>query len=83
MAISSRSLPIRRSRMQKALGLMFCLSMVGLLASIFLTGRNPLFPWMSGPLLVLFFFFLAAAGSVIGLAVIRSRRAATEIADKG
>ncbi|ASN18726.1 hypothetical protein [Arthrobacter sp. YN] len=82
MATTNKSLLIRQSRMQKALGLMFCMSMVGLLASIFLTGRNPLFPGMSGPLLVLF-FFLAAAGSVIGLAIIRSRRGATEIADKG
>ncbi|MGO4146903.1 hypothetical protein AB4Y77_17625 [Paenarthrobacter sp. YAF11_1] len=82
MATTNKSLLIRQSRMQKALGLMFCMSMLGLLASIFLTGRNPLFPGMSGPLLVLF-FFLAAAGSVVGLAIIRSRRAATEIADKG
>ncbi|WP_311211463.1 MULTISPECIES: hypothetical protein [unclassified Arthrobacter] len=82
MATTNKSLLTRQSRMQKALGLMFCMSMVGLLASIFLTGRNPLFPGMSGPLLVLF-FFLAAAGSVVGLAIIRSRRAATEIADKG
>jgi hypothetical protein len=52
--------------------------MVGLLVSIVLTGSNPLFPGMSGPLLVLF-FFLTAAGSVIGLAVFRSRRATTEV----
>jgi hypothetical protein len=81
MATSNKSLPIRQGRMQKALGLIFCVSMVGLLASIFLAGRNPLFLGMSGPLLVLF-FFLAAAGSVFGLAIIRSRRAAMEIADK-
>jgi hypothetical protein len=73
---------MRQSRRQKVLGLAFCVSMVGLLASIFLTGRNPLFPGMSGPLLVLF-FFLAAAGSVIGLAAIRLRRTAKEISDKG
>jgi hypothetical protein len=72
----------RQGRRQKVLGLAFCVSMVGLLASIFLTGRNPFFPGMSGPLLVLF-FFLAAAGSVIGLAVIRLRRTAKEISDKG
>ncbi len=70
----------RQGRRQKVLGLAFCVSMVGLLASIFLTGRNPLFPGLSGPLLVLF-FFLAAAGSVIGLAVIRLRRTAKEISN--
>jgi hypothetical protein len=73
---------MHQSRRQKVLGIAFCMSMVGLLASIFLTGRNPLFPGMSGPLLVLF-FFLAAAGSVIGLATIRLRRTAKEISDKG
>lgn len=82
MATSNRSPMTRQGRRQKVLGLAFCVSMVGLLASIFLTGRNPLFPGMSGPLLVLF-FFLAAAGSVIGLAVIRLRRTAKEISDKG
>ena len=81
MTTSNKSLPTRQSRIQRALGLMFCISMVGLLASIFLTGRNPLFPGMSGPLLVLL-FFLAAAGSATGLAVTRSRRAAMENADK-
>jgi len=72
----------REDRRQKVLGLAFCVSMAGLLASIFLTGGNPLFPGMSGPLLVLF-FFLAAAGSVLGLAVIRLRRTAKEISGKG
>ncbi|MDJ0354493.1 hypothetical protein [Pseudarthrobacter sp. PH31-O2] len=81
MTTSNKSLPTRQSRIQRALGLMFSISMVGLLASIFLTGRNPLFPGMSGPLLVLL-FFLAAAGSAIGLAVTRSRQAAMETADK-
>jgi len=72
---------MRQGRKQKVLGLAFCVSMAALLASIFLTGRNPLFPGMSGPLLVLF-FFLAAAGSVIGLAAIRLRRTANEISDR-
>ncbi|WP_146617520.1 hypothetical protein [Arthrobacter globiformis] len=81
MATSTRSPMMRQVRKQKVLGLAFCVSMAGLLASIFLTGRNPLFPGMSGPLLVLF-FFLAAAGSVIGLAAIRLRRTAKEISDR-
>lgn len=81
MATSNKSLLIHQSRMQRTLGPLFCMSMVGLLVSIVLTGSNPLFPGMSGPLLVLF-FFLTAAGSVIGLAVIRSRRATTEATDK-
>ncbi|MDR6435034.1 hypothetical protein J2790_000155 [Paenarthrobacter nicotinovorans] len=80
MDTSTGSQTTRQGRRQKVLGLAFCLSMVGLLASIFLTGRNPLFPGLSGPLLVLF-FFLAAAGSVIGLAVIRLRRTAKEISN--
>ncbi|WP_281451586.1 hypothetical protein [Paenarthrobacter nitroguajacolicus] len=72
MATSNRSPMTRQDRRQKVLALAFCVSMVGLLASVFLTGGNPLFPGMSSPLLVLF-FFLAAAASVIGLAVIRLR----------
>ncbi|MGF6834158.1 DMSO reductase anchor subunit [Paenarthrobacter sp. TE4293] len=75
---TSNTSPItRQGRRQKVLGLAFCVSLVGLIASIFLTGRNPLFPGISGPLLALL-FFLAAAGSVIGLAVIRLRRTAEE-----
>ena len=72
----------QKSVKHHVLGTAFCVSMVGLLASILLTGRNPLFPGMSGPLLVLF-FFLAAAGSVAGLAIIRLRRTAMEVSDKG
>ena len=68
--------------MQKVLGLAFCVSMAGLLASIFLTGGNPLFTGMSGPLLVLF-FFLATAGSVVGLAVTKVKRTSKEVSGKG
>ncbi|MET3948943.1 hypothetical protein ABIB49_003669 [Arthrobacter sp. UYCu512] len=81
MATPSKSLLFRQSRMQRALGSLFCMSMMGLLASIVLSGSNPLFPGLSGPLLVLF-FFLTAAGSVFGLATIRSRRTTTEVTDK-
>lgn len=77
MATTSESLLMRQSRRQRAVALVFGLSMVGLLASIFLTGGSPLFPGVTGPLLVLV-CFLAAAGSVVGLAITRSRRAAEE-----
>lgn len=59
--------------MPKALKLIFSLSMAGLAAAIFTSGHIGFFPGMMGPFLVLFFFLLAA-GSVIGLAIIRARR---------
>ncbi|MFJ4229830.1 hypothetical protein ACIPYV_19875 [Paenarthrobacter nicotinovorans] len=83
MATSNRPPMTRQDRRQKVLALAFCVSMVGLLASIFLTGGNPLFPGMSSPLLVLFFFFLAAAASVIGLAVTKVKRTAKETSGRG
>ncbi|MFK4640939.1 hypothetical protein [Paenarthrobacter histidinolovorans] len=82
MATSNRSPITRQGRMQRVLGLAFCVSMVGLLASIFLTGGNPLLPGISGPLLVLF-FFLAAAASVIGLAVTKVKRTTKEAPGRG
>ncbi len=63
----------RRSRLPKVLRLMFYMSIVGLLASIFMGGHDHVFSGTTGPLLVLF-FFLAAAGSVFGQAITRSRR---------
>ncbi|MFC8041078.1 hypothetical protein ACFUOZ_17120 [Paenarthrobacter sp. NPDC057355] len=82
MATSNRPPMTRQDRRQKVLALAFCVSMVGLLASIFLTGGNPLFPGMSSPLLVLF-FFLGTAGSVVGLAVTTVKRTAKETSGRG
>lgn len=82
MATLNRPPMTRQGRRQKVLALVFCVSMAGLLASIFLTGGNPLFPGMSSPLLVLF-FFLAAAASVIGLAVTKVKRTAKETSGRG
>lgn len=59
--------------MFKALKVMFCTSIVGLSAGLLMSSHIGFFPGLTGPLLVLFFFLVSAA-SIIGLAIIKTRR---------